>query len=269
MGIAQNIEALLHEHDMTPEGFAALVDVSPATVSRWRRGMGMRQATVRRICEVFGLQADDLLSDSGGLAARRWGDAARHTSSVPLLTCREALARVESPSKATLPVSHANGDAVKEGADETLVEVPAFVIERHPGAFALAVEDCAMDRVIPPGSNVLVDPDLAPGNTAIVAVVITDVRTHDLRASRTKDAQTADAHDGHAETPASAVAHDGHPRATGQPAATLRRLVRGNDTVVLSTESTQTREDVVIPGSGRTVQVIGTVVWFQAAGLLA
>ena len=53
------------------------------------------------------------------------------------------------------------------------VEVPASVCENHPRAFALEVEGDCMDRVIPEGSHVLVDPDREPGNGS-VAVVETD-----------------------------------------------------------------------------------------------
>ncbi len=53
------------------------------------------------------------------------------------------------------------------------VEVPASVLSGHPRAFALEVEGDCMDRVIPEGSHVLVDPDREPGNGSI-AVVETD-----------------------------------------------------------------------------------------------
>ena len=50
------------------------------------------------------------------------------------------------------------------------VEVPASVCEGHPRAFALQVEGDCMNRVVPEGAHVLVDPDLEPGNGSIAVV---------------------------------------------------------------------------------------------------
>lgn len=75
MGVAHNIAALLTKFEISQNAFAANVDVSPGTVSRWRSGtMTIRQANLDRICEAYDLVPDDILSDSHGLAAQVFGD---------------------------------------------------------------------------------------------------------------------------------------------------------------------------------------------------
>ena len=78
------------------------------------------------------------------------------------------------PSSATVPLLtigrvHA-GAMTDEEEVAHRVEVPASVCENHPRAFALEVEGDCMDRVIPEGSHVLVDPDREPGNGSIAVV---------------------------------------------------------------------------------------------------
>lgn len=82
-----------------------------------------------------------------------------------------------------------------------------------------------MDKVYPEGCLILVDPEREPSNGSIAAVSI-----------------------------------DGHD-------AVMRRLLRTPSTMVLSPESFNgEHEDIIITAdSGHTVQLIGTVVWFQAS----
>lgn len=82
--------------------------------------------------------------------------------------------RVYSSGEATVPLLtlgrvHA-GALTDEEEAEHRVEVPASVCSRHPRAFALAVEGDCMNRVIPDGSHVLVDPDREPSNGSIAVV---------------------------------------------------------------------------------------------------
>ena len=69
----------------------------------------------------------------------------------------------------TLGRVHA-GALTDEEEAESRVEVPASVCSRHPRAFALVVEGTCMDRVIPEGAHVLVDPDREPQNGSIAVV---------------------------------------------------------------------------------------------------
>lgn len=154
MGVAHNIAALLAKFEISQNGFAEAVGVSPATVSRWRNGsMAIRQGNLERICQVYGLVPDDILSDSHGLAAQMFGvQSDRFT--VPLLKPEE----LEAYKAGTL-----------QGPVES-VEVTVTLHERHPRAFALRVEDDAMNLRIPPQVDVVVDPFTEPQHDSTVAI---------------------------------------------------------------------------------------------------
>ena len=163
MGLPENIDALLVKYDITQEALARIAGVTPGSVTGWRKGARPRNDAVVKICDYFDITEDDLLSDRYGLAAKEHGRA------LPA----EALP-VYSSGEATVPLLalgrvHAGELADEEGA-EGRVEVPASVLERHPRAFALAVEGDCMDRVVPEGAHVLVDPDREPGNGSIAVV---------------------------------------------------------------------------------------------------
>lgn len=108
---------------------------------------------------------------------------------------------------------------------EELAALPATILDAHPSAYFLQVEGDCMDKVYPEGCLILVDPEREPSNGSIAAVSI-----------------------------------DGRD-------AVMRRLLRTPSTMVLSPESFNgEHEDIIITAdSGHTVQLIGTVVWFQAS----
>lgn len=70
MGIPENIDALLVEHDITAESLARIAGVAPSTVARWRKGSQIRPKNLERICSFFDLEPDDLLSTKAGFAAK-------------------------------------------------------------------------------------------------------------------------------------------------------------------------------------------------------
>lgn len=120
---------------------------------------------------------------------------------------------------------HAGDAQDPEVLDGPMVELPESVAESHPRAYFLEVEGNCMDRVYPEGCLILVDPDMEPRNGSIAAVSI-----------------------------------DGADYV-------MRRLLRTPNTMVLSPESFDPGyEDIVITAaSGKTVELAGTVVWFQPA----
>lgn len=117
------------------------------------------------------------------------------------------------------------GSAQEPEVLEDEIELPHSVRTAHPNAYFLQVEGDCMDRVYPEGCYILVDPDKEPSNGSIAAVMV-----------------------------------DGHD-------AVMRRLLRTSSTIVLAPESTNPEhEDIVITASDEhTVELVGTVVWFQAS----
>lgn len=116
------------------------------------------------------------------------------------------------------------GDAGEPDILDERVSLPYEVRERHPDAYFLEVEGDCMDKVYPEGCYILVDPGTEPQDGSIAAVAI-----------------------------------DGADYV-------MRRLHRGASSIMLSPESTNpAHEDIVVSSTdGRTVELVGTVVWFQA-----
>lgn len=166
MGIPENIDALLVKFDLKPESLARIAGVSTATVSRWRTGQidNIRRTNLEKICEALELTPDDILSSSAGLAAKEHGQLPLPAGAIPVYSSGEATVPL-----LTLGRVHAGALTDEEEAAHR-VEVPASVCSRHPRAFALVVEGTCMDRVIPEGAHVLVDPDREPANGSIAVV---------------------------------------------------------------------------------------------------
>ena len=118
---------------------------------------------------------------------------------------------------------HAGDPQDPDVVDGPMVELPESIAEAHPRAYFLEVEGDCMDRVYPEGCLILVDPDREPQNGSIAAVSI-----------------------------------DGADYV-------MRRLLRTSNTMVLAPESfNPEHEDIVITAaSGKTVELAGTVVWYQ------
>lgn len=163
MGLPENIDALLVKYDITQEALARIAGVTPGSVTGWRKGARPRNDAVVKICDYFDITEDDLLSDRYGLAAKEHGRALP-ADALPVYSSGEATVPLLALGRV-----HA-GELSDEEAAEGRVEVPASVLERHPRAFALAVEGDCMDRVVPEGAHVLVDPDREPGNGSIAVV---------------------------------------------------------------------------------------------------
>lgn len=161
MGVPENIDALLVKYDITQETLARVAGISQAAVSGWRHGKKPSNSSLHKICDYFNLEPNDILSDRYGLAN------VEHRGGIKKLP-------ITSGGRASVPLAtlgrvHA-GEAMEEEEASVDVEVPASVFENHPNAFALMVEGTCMNRVIPDGAHVLVDPDTKPSNGSIAVV---------------------------------------------------------------------------------------------------
>lgn len=117
------------------------------------------------------------------------------------------------------------GDPQDPESLDGMVELPASVAQGHPNAYFLEVEGDCMDKVYPEGCLILVDPDRMPSDGSIAAVTI-----------------------------------DGTDYV-------MRRLHKGATSMMLSPESTnpEHKDILITQGDGRTVSLVGTVVWYQPA----
>lgn len=117
------------------------------------------------------------------------------------------------------------GDACELDVIDDRIPIPYEVREAHPRGYFLEVEGGCMNRVYPEGCHIYIDPAQQPRNGS-VAVVSIDGADY-----------------------------------------VMRRLYNTGRTVVLSPDSwDDCYEDIVITvEDGRTVEYVGTVVWFQPA----
>lgn len=156
MSIGANIRRLRERNGLTQEEFGKIARVSAMAVSQWENDRAVpRMGAVQALADHFGISKGEIIDDGpSALPADALPVYSSGEATVPLL----ALGRVHA------------GELADEEAAEGRVEVPASVLERHPRAFALAVEGDCMDRVVPEGAHVLVDPDREPGNGSIAVV---------------------------------------------------------------------------------------------------
>lgn len=140
MGIAENIDALLVKYDITQDHLARVAKVTPGAVTGWRKGAHPREDAIKNICEHFGLDRDDIVSDGRGLAAKEHGRAGRGFTPVPLYGVVAAGVAVEM-----LPV-----DDVREA--------PSRFVDDDPAAFMVRVRGNSMDRELADGCFALVSP---------------------------------------------------------------------------------------------------------------
>ena len=219
VGFSANIERLMDTRGLTQEDVAKAAKVTPAAVTGWRRGSVPRAKALKNLCDAFGVSRDDLLSEDHGLANA--GEEERDGApgaKVPLVSKTEG-------------ASHVRGR----------ISVPEEVVLKHPHAYAMVARDEGMNRQIPTGSHVLIDPDLvSPPNGSIVALKVLDYlemqKLNTLLGS-----------------------HD---------EILLRAWYKGASNLMLSPCCyDRALEDIIlgIDDISTAIDVLGTVVWFQAS----
>lgn len=148
MGLAENIRAARQARGMTQQELADRLDLTPNAVTMWESGRSKpRTAMMPLLAEILGTTTGELLGEDAGL---------RSGVRMPLYGCTHA------------------GEPMEEIAGDDYAYVPPVVAERHPRGFLLRVRGGCMDRVIPDGSLVCVDPDAEPSTGRIVVLEPTE-----------------------------------------------------------------------------------------------
>lgn len=148
MGLAENIRAARQARGMTQQELADRLDLTPNAVTMWESGRSKpRTAMMPLLAEILGTTTGELLGEDAGL---------RSGVRMPLMGWTHA------------------GEPMEEIADDDYAYVPPVVAERHPRGFLLRVRGGCMDRVIPDGSLVCVDPDAEPSTGRIVVLEPTE-----------------------------------------------------------------------------------------------
>lgn len=165
MGIGENIRRLRRAAGLSQEELAERLDppyTRPA-VTAWESGRAKpRMDTLVQIAAVFGVDPSDLM---GGRA-----DPVASSAMVPVL--------------ATAHMGHFE----EEVACDFMAEVPASVVDAHPGSFLVHGFGPCMNRRFPEDALLLVDPSMEPRSGEAVLVEDEDhralVRTY-MRGSST------------------------------------------------------------------------------------
>lgn len=170
MPISENIKKLRQIFDVTQDELGEIAGVTGNAVSQWENGRAEpRMGAIERMAACYQISKSHLIEDGGMDLIDPVTKKPREASSLP-----KGAMPVYSSGEATVPLLtlgrvHA-GALTDEEEAESRVEVPSSVCSRHPRAFALVVEGNCMDRVIPEGAHVLVDPDREPSNGSIAVV---------------------------------------------------------------------------------------------------
>ena len=151
---ARNLTAFLDSRDLTQESFGRMIGKSQGAVSQWLAGnREPASTTLNKICEVFGLERDDFISERAGFYAKLHG-----------LTDAPAGAIAAKPSSALVPLLGTThmGEFEDEGECDRMVEVPASVADAHPGGFCVRADGECMNNRYPSDSVLFVDPNMQP-----------------------------------------------------------------------------------------------------------
>lgn len=170
MPISENIKKLRQIFDVTQDELGEIAGVTGNAVSQWENGRAEpRMGAIERMAACYQISKSHLIEDGGMDMIDPVTKKPRELGNLP-----KGAMPVYSSGEATVPLLtlgrvHA-GALTDEEETESRVEVPASVCSRHPRAFALVVEGNCMNRVIPEGAHVLVDPDREPQNGSIAVV---------------------------------------------------------------------------------------------------
>lgn len=145
--------------------------------------------------------------------------------------CPEGAIRAESCDMVEVPLLgrvHAGPLSSPDDLSEKgeTVSIPSFLLKSDPSCYALESEGDCMNKVYPEGCIIVVSPNKQPQNGSVAVAMV-----------------------------------DGHE-------AVMRRMYKTQHTLVLSPESfNPEHSDIVVTAdSERTVELVGTVVWFQSNG---
>lgn len=150
MSLGNRIRRERERLGMNQAELGARVDpqVTREAVTKWENDRSKpRHDTIAQLAALFGMTISELMGEDAGL---------RSGVRMPLMGWTHA------------------GEPMEEIADDDYAYVPPVVAERHPRGFLLRVRGGCMDRVIPDGSLVCVDPDAEPSTGRIVVLEPTE-----------------------------------------------------------------------------------------------
>lgn len=159
----RNLTAVMESKGLSQSALASMLGMSRQSVHTWMTGISYPTAnTIEKLSRRLGVTANDLVSDDSGYASQP-------STYMP----RRA---VTSHGSAHVPIRRAGmthaGNPMDEDTIDDFVFIPAEVAAAHPAGFALRVEGDCMNKRIPEGYDVVVDPEKEPVNGSVVVVEV-------------------------------------------------------------------------------------------------
>lgn len=170
MGVGKNIKALREKFDLTQDQLADSLGVTRESIVRWEADkMAVRDRHIAKMVELYGLDPDDIRSESSGIYAQLRG--AFYRSSLPR-SARTAVG-MQMGMAPRLGKVHAGVLQEPETFDDNwMVAIPQFLLDEDPGCFVVSSEGDCMDRVFTPGSDLVVSRRKQPQDKSIVLASI-------------------------------------------------------------------------------------------------
>lgn len=150
MSLGNRIRRERERMGMNQAELGARVDpqVTREAVTKWENDKSKpRPDTIAQLAALFGMTISELMGEDAGL---------RSGVRMPLCGWTHA------------------GEPMEEIAGDDYAYVPPVVAQNHPRGFLLRVRGGCMDRVIPDGSLVCVDPDAEPSTGRVVVLEPTE-----------------------------------------------------------------------------------------------
>ena len=159
MSIADNIRKIRTHAGLTQDEFGKIAGVSNMAVSQWENGRATpRMGAVQMIADYFGINKSEIIDD----------ETADSTPDLP--GWRAIAGGVAAMPRKRTGLVHAGTPSEEPEDGDTVVMVPANILENHPSGYVLKVVGTCMNRVIPEGYDIVVDPLLEPRNGNVVVV---------------------------------------------------------------------------------------------------
>jgi|GEM_PF-1048594 len=139
VNFAENLKKIREKKGISKAELARRVGVSDVTAGQWESGkISPRMGKVEMIADALGVETDDLIFDIGSAKA----------------------------SESNLSFS------LKKYNEEQPIETPGCIAKKHPNAFFLEVANDSINKIIPAGAYVLIDPTMTASNSDLVAAHI-------------------------------------------------------------------------------------------------
>lgn len=175
MGAGKNIKALRDKFDLTQEQLGEMLGVTRESIVRWESDkMAVRDRHIARMVELFGIEPEDIKSESYGLYSQLYDG--RHVLEDKIKGARP----VKGMEMGYVPIRgkvHMGTPVEPETYEEEMILAPQFLIDDDPDLYACTSEGDCMNRVYPEGCIIFVSPNKQPQNGSVAVVTIDGIDT--------------------------------------------------------------------------------------------